>query len=169
MHFKTKFLSFSIILAALVLLSCSKQSSWRNDEIYSEHKEHRSTKLCYLSKDSAHGIDLEFVQTQELLKVYLNVHSMPVPPYQGDPKSAMVKFTIGSKQTRCLAYRLAGGQRFLLPDEIVETLIQALKEGHPVAISLSGYQSVVKAEDFSSKFDRFQHPFPIKNPFHLPL
>ena len=137
--------------------------------MHSRHEESRSAKLCYHSHDPIHGIDLEFVQTQEHLKVYLNVHSIPVPAYQGNPKSVLVNLLINSEPLHCQAYRLEGGQRFLLPDEIAATLIKALKNDQEVSISLTGYRSIVQAEDFSAKFDRLQHPFPLQNPFHLPM
>lgn len=155
--------------ALALLFSCSQSSHWTNDQVYSEQREHRSSKLCYHSKDPVHGIDLEFVQTQEQLKVYLNVHSIPIPPHQGDPKSAAVKLKCGSEQKSLIAYRLEGGQRFLLPDNAAKMLIDSLKEGQDVSISLHGYRSTIKAEDFSKKFDRLQHPSPVENPFRLPL
>jgi hypothetical protein len=137
--------------------------------MHSSDQNHRSTRLSYFSHDPLHGIDLEFLQTPEHLKAYLNVHSMPVPPISGNPKSSLVKLKIHTETLSFQAYRLEGGQRFLLPDEITKTLIEALTNGQEVSISLSGYNSLVKAEDFSKKFEHFQHPFPLKNPFHLPL
>lgn len=138
--------------------------------MHSRQEDSRSAKLCYYTHDPIHGIDLEFLQTQEHLKVYLNVHSIPVPAYQGNPKSVLVNLAINNSEAlRCQAYRLEGGQRFLLPDEIAETLIEALKNDQEISISLTGYRSIVKAEDFSKKFDQLQHPFPLQNPFHLSL
>jgi hypothetical protein len=158
-----------LVATTLLLFSCNKQSHWKNDQVHSDQKEHSSSKLCYLSNDPIHGIDIEFLRTQEHLKIYLNVHSVPVPAYQGNPKSASLKLVIDSEPFSSEIYRLEGGQRFLLPDEIAETLIEALENDREVIVSLPGYRSIVKVEDFSTKFERMQHPFPMKNPFHLPL
>jgi hypothetical protein len=170
-HLLSSIAEMRILLLATILLltSCNKQSHWSNDQVHSRQQESRSAKLYYRSPDPVHGIDLEFLQTQEHLKVYLNVHSIPVPAHEGNPKSAQVNLLINSEPMRCVAYRLEGGQRFLLPDEIAEMLIKALKNNQEVSISLTGYRSIVKAEDFSAKFDRLLHPFRLQNPFHLPL
>lgn len=158
-----------LVFAALFLFSCSKPSHWSSDQIHSGVIDCNSTKLSYFSKDPLHGIDLELIQTTESLKVYLNIHSIPIPPFRENPKAASVKIKIHSKVLICQAYRFEGGQRLLLPDEIADMLIETLKNGHEVTLSLPGYSSVIHVEDFTSKFDKLQHPFPLKNPFHLPL
>ncbi len=159
----------SFFILGLLLASCGSSSHWVSDQIHSEQKQHCSTKLCYLSQDPVHGIDLELVQTQEQLRAYLVVHSTPVPAYQKDPKQALLKITINSETSASPIYRFEGGQRFLLPPELACPLIEALKNNHEVSLSLSGYRTLIKPEDFSSKFEHFQHPFPLQNPFHLPL
>jgi len=137
--------------------------------MHSEKKEFSSTKLSYLSPDPIHGIDLELLKIKERIAVYLNVHSIPVPPHQSNPKNALVKLDIDGQIWRYEAYRLEGGQRFLLPDEMTKLLIDALQKGKEVRLTLPGYKTTVKAEDFSEKFHRFLDPTPLQNPFHLPI
>ncbi len=154
---------------SFLLLSCSKQSHWAFDQVHSDKKEFRSTKLTYYSRDPVHGIDLEFLNTEKHLNVYLNIHSIPIAPYKGDPKTALLSVDIEGETIRCSAYRLAGGQRFLIPDDVAQALIEALKNSKEVSVSLVGYSTVFKPEDFSSKFEKLLHPFAIENPFHLPF
>jgi hypothetical protein len=153
----------------LFIVGCTGHSHWTADRIHSEKKEFSSTKLSYLSADPVHGIDVELINIEERVAVYLNVHSIPVPPHQGNPKNALVKLDIDSHTHRAEAYRLEGGQRFLLPDEISKQFIEALQQGKEVTLSLPGYRSTVKAEDFSGKFQQFLAPSLMQNPFHLPM
>jgi hypothetical protein len=76
---------------------------------------------------------------------------------------------IEGKTMRCSAYRLAGGQRFLVPSEMAGALIEALNNHKDVTLSLASYRTLFKPEDFSSKYEKLLHPFALQNPFHLPF
>ncbi|MBS0604437.1 MAG: hypothetical protein JSS60_05285 [Verrucomicrobia bacterium] len=158
-----------LILFSLFLLSCSKQSHWAFDQVHSDKKEFRSTKLTYYSRDPVSGLDLELLRTEEHLNAYLNIHSIPIAPYKGDPKKALVTLEINGEKIQSIAYRLGGGQRFLLSEEIAETVIEALHNHQEVSIALIGYRTLFQPEDFSAKFQKLVHPFPFENPFKLPL
>lgn len=157
------------ILLSLLLVSCSKQSHWAFDQVHSDEKEFRSTKLSYYSGDPIYGIDLELLNTEEHLNIYLNIHSIPLYPKKTDQKHIPVKFEIEGKTFHYSAYRLSGGQRFLLSPEAAQTVIEALKNNREVCITLVEYRTVFKPEDFSNKFEKFLHPFSFQNPFHLPF
>lgn len=158
-----------LFFLVLLLSACTSRSHWISDQIHSDKKEFCSTKLSYLSTDPINGIDLEFLKIGESLNVYLNVHSIPVPVRQANQKSILLKLDIGGEIFRCEAYRLEGGQRFLLPKEIVSTLIGSLQNHKDVTFILPGYRSTVKAEDFAKKFIQLNDPFPLQNPFHFPI
>jgi hypothetical protein len=161
--------AWHILLLLLFLFACGKQSQWAFDQIHSKRQEFRSTKLTYRSHDPVNGIEIQFLKTEEHLNVYLNIHSIPITPYQGDPKKALLTLEIESQAIRTLAYRFTGGQRFLLSEETAQILIEALKNKKEVTVSLIGYRTILKPEDFASKFEQLLHPFPFQNPFHLPL
>jgi hypothetical protein len=166
------FAIFSLLLP-LLLLSCSKQSHWAFDQVHSDKKEFRSTKLTYCSRDPIYGIDLEFLNTEEHLRAYFNIHSIPIPPHKGDPKTTLLTMEIKGETLQWTAYRLAGGQRFLLPEEATAALISALKNRNEVLVTLTGYRTLFRPEDFASQFEKLLHPFrmqnPFQNPFHLPF
>jgi hypothetical protein len=154
----------------LVLLSaCTSQGHWISNQIHSDKREFCSTKLSYPSRDPINGIDLEFLKIGENLNVYLNVHSIPVLAHQDNQKSVLLKLDIDGEILRCQVYRLEGGQRFLLPEEIVATLIKSLHNHKDVTFILPGYRSTVKAENFAEKFIQLNDPFPLQNPFHFPI
>jgi len=137
--------------------------------MHSDHEEFRSTKLTYFSRDPIHGIDLEFLKIGNRLNAYLNVHSVPVPLRQKDQKNVPLKLDINGEIIDCESYRLEGGQRFLLSQETLKILIDSLQHQKKITLILPGYRSTIQAEDFSTKFDHLLHPFPLQNPFHLPI
>lgn len=151
-----------ILALTCLLFSCSKQSHWAFDQVHSEKKEFRSTKLTYHSHDPVRGIDLELLKTEEHLNVYLNIHSIPV-------KESPLIIHIEDATYRCIPYRLAGGQRFLIPDNIAQILIEALDDNKEVTLSLASYRTQFHPEDFSAKYEKLLHPFPFQNPYKLPF
>lgn len=150
----------------LLLCACSSHSHWTADQVRSDKKEFSSTKLSYLS---SHGIDVELLKIAERLNVYLNVHSLPVPPHQGNPKSALLKLEIDGEVLRCETYRLEGGQRLLLPEDITRVLLEALNNHKDATLILQGYRTTIKAEDFSEKFKQLLNPSSLQNPFVPPI
>lgn len=152
-----------------LLYACSTHSHWVSDQVYSNKKEFCSTKLSYFSSDRIHGIDLEFLKIGERLNLFLNVHSTPVPASQGNQKNNLLKLNIDGKMLCCEVYRLEGGQRFLLPEETAKLLIESLQNRKEITFILPGYRSTIKTEDFVEKFIEFNNPFPLQNPFYLPI
>ena len=157
------------LLLPLFLLSCSKSNHWAFDQVHSDQMEFRSTKLTYRAPDPINGINVELVKTHEHQKIYLNIQSIPIAPYHGDPKKALLTMEIEGKQVRCEIRRLEGGQRFLLPDEIAENLIVALRSHHKVILTLPGYRTCLNPEGFTPQFESYEHPFLFQNPFQLPI
>ena len=162
---------FRVLLSIFLtfLSACSSRSHWSSDQVYSDKKEFCSTKLSYLSPDPINGIDLEFLKIGERLNIYLNVHSVPVPPPKDNDKTVVLKLDIAGEILRCEVYRLEGGQRFLLPEDIASTLIRSLQNDKEITLILPGYRSTVQAEGFTEKFTQLNDPFPLQNPFHLPI
>jgi len=139
------------------------------DQVHSDSKEFCSTKLSYRSTNPIYEIDLEFLNTQEHMNIYLNIHSVPIYSQKTEPNQIPLKIEIEEKIFHCFVYRLSGGQRFLLTPEIGLTLVDALKNNREVTMTLAEYRTVFKPEDFSDKFEKFLHPLAFQNPFHLPF
>lgn len=156
-------------LLCLITLSCNRQSHWAFDQIHSEEEKFRSSRLAYYSTDPIYGIDLELLNTEEQLNVYLNVHSIPIASSNENPKSASLIMEIEGQSHRYPVYRLAGGQRLLLEEHAAAALIEALKNHKEVSLCLAGYRCLLKPEDFSSKFEKLLHPTTLQNPFRLPF
>jgi hypothetical protein len=115
-----------------------------------------SSKLCYRSADALNGIDLEFLNTHNALRLYLSVHAQPIPPYQGNPKQARVTLLVGEQKVECIAARHEGGGRLLLPEEFQETLIEIFKKNQLVTIELEGYTAQIDPAQFQENFTKMQ-------------
>jgi hypothetical protein len=160
---------FLCALVCLFLAACGSDSQWKTDRIASDYSEHHSTRLTFASEDTVHGLDVEFIKSKDSMRAYLNVHSIPIPPHRNDPKKAQVTLDIGDDRHTFEAYRLEGGQRLLLPGALIDSLLQALKEHKNPTLSVRGYRATLSFKHFSEQLEKFEHPFPIENHFHLPF
>ena len=162
-------------LAFLLLLLCSCGQNHRQNHCWAlgyqktGNAAYDSSKLCYRSADPINGIDLEFLHTRGALNLYLTVHAGPIPPYQGNPKQALVIFLIEKEKIECIAARHEGGGRLLLPPEIQETLVETFKKNESVLIQLEGYVAKIDPAHFLKNFTKMQKSTPLDIPFKLGL
>lgn len=142
----------------LALCACSRSDHWAMDRIETGDKDFDSSKLAYRSPDPLRGIDLEFIRTKEALRLFIAVHSQPVPASVENPKEAKVWLTVGEKREVFSAARHEGGQRLLLPDLLCDAIVSALKAGKTVTLSLQGYTSKIEPKEFSAHFKKLDKP-----------
>lgn len=159
----------TLAFLSLTLSSCRSHSQWSLNRVESGSPQFDSTKLTFYSSDSINGIDLEFLNTHERLYAYLNIHSVPIPILKSDPKHIIVHLTIGEEKHHIKALRREGGQRFLLPEEAVNLILDALKKEQRLDLAISGYKTSIDPEGFSERYQKMQHTPLFQNPFHLPF
>ena len=152
----------------LLLCSCAQNDNWTVDHIQTGNEAFSSSKLSFPTHDAVNGIDLEFLRVEGQLHTYLQVHSQAIPPYQGNPKEALVTLQMGETTFSGIAHRHEGGQRLLLSNPLQEYLLKALQDQTSVTIRLEGYKTVVATEQFLEHFAEFQGS-PIRNHFQLPF
>lgn len=153
-------MTFAMALCLMLLSACSHQNEWAFDQIKSHDQEHSSTKLTFVPKDPYNGVFVDWVQTSDILKVYLTVNSTPIPPYQGETKAAKVVFSIAGNLHTFIGYRFEGGQKILL-DEVATHLLNAtLEKGQNVTIALTGYKSTISPTQFPQQMARL-YPTPL--------
>lgn len=151
-----------------LLFSCGRQSHWSHEKIYSNYPEYSYGKVVYQTQDVVRGLDIEFIQAGDRLKTYLLVHSIPLPASTRTSKKINVTITIDEVSIECEADRLEGGQRFLLPVETTQVMIEAFLNKKDLYIALPGYQSYVSGEGFIKHFRKLNRSF-MENPFRLPF
>lgn len=151
--------SLLFLLLFALLSSCSTNTPWAVTHITGNGPEFHSAKLTYHSRDKVKGIDLEFLKTQDSLKLYLNVHSRPIPRSAEFPNMAQVVLQIENKNITFNAIRHQGGHRVLVPVSIQELIVSSLNDAIPVTIHLAGYETTIEPAHFSEFFCKM-HDFP---------
>ncbi len=157
-----------IIFLLLFLFACESSKSWEVSHINAGHQESNSARLSYPVTDTVNGIGVEMICAKGLINTYLEVHSQTVPPYQGNPKEALVIMKIEGKTFQGIANRHEGGQRLSLPPQLQQLLVESLQLRQPVTIMLEGYFTTLDPKEFSEQYRELQAP-PLKNPFQLPF
>lgn len=157
------------LILLVLLTACQQNDPWGYNQIASGDKQYNSTKLSCFTSDLVNGLDLEFMRISTELRTYLNVHSLPVPASAKNPKSTSATLTIQEETISFQAWRHEGGQRFLLPPEISERIVEALNNDLPVRIQLARYQSTITPKGFKQKFQKMMRESPQQQSFHLPF
>jgi hypothetical protein len=151
------------------LCSCHRQDPWSINYIRTGNQAFNSSKLCYRSHDKINGIDLEILSTTENLRIYLLVHSQPIPSYKDNPKKAYVEINAKNQKHVFTASRREGGQKILLPETMHGLIFSTLSEGAPLTIQLEGYISIIEPYQFTKLLDKILKPQPISLPFDSPF
>jgi len=150
-----------------LLCACESNKSWEVSHIQAGKKEYSSARLSYPVLDTVNGIGIEMICAQGLVNTYLEVHAQHVPPYQGNPKEALVILKIEGKTFQGIGHRHEGGQRVSLPPQLQQLLVESLQLNQPVTVLLEGYFTTLEPKEFSEQYRDLQSE-PMKNPFQLP-
>ncbi len=123
-----------------MLASCQSHSQWQKQTI----SESRSavTRTIHRTQDPTGGIDVEILEADGQLSVYLQV-------YSEIPKENARLSIDGEKSFPLIPHE--GNQRFSLDTAAKEALLTSLKENEMVAISLSGYREILQQSHFDRK------------------
>ena len=151
-----------------VLACCTQTTDWNVSYLTAGSKEFNSAKLFLPAKDPVNGMDVEFLQTKLGVRAYLQVHSHPTVPYEGNTHETWVRLKTDQDQLNGPAVRHEGGQRIFLSPPMQEFLLSSLKKGKVVVIELTGYKATVSAQGFKKEFEEMQNP-PFNFPIHLPF
>ena len=155
-------------LLLLFLFGCQSTNSWEVAHIQTGRENYNSARLVYPVRDIVNGIAVGMVCAQGQVNTYLEVHTQTIPPYQGNPKEALVVMKIAEQMTQRVACRHEGGQRLSLPSDLSTLMIESLQQNHPVTIILEGYATTIHPEDFSKRYQQL-HAAPLTNRFQLPF
>lgn len=151
---KTKEGSFFLLL--LFLVSCSKSCFWKYQEIDTHCPLYRTAILSHHSDNQFSGLNLEFLRGSYGTKGYITVVCGEIPPSPQDISLSQVYIAIDGQAQACLAFRMEGGQKVLLPDPITYLLIDALIGGRKVIVALDGYYAEIPAQDFAKYHKSFE-------------
>jgi hypothetical protein len=158
----------AVFFLLLFLSACESSKTWEVSHIQAGHKESISSRLSYPIRDIVNGIAVEMICAQGRVNTYLEVHAQTIPPYQGNPKEALVIMKVKDKTFQGIAARHEGGQRISLPPQLHQLLIESLQLNEPVTVMLEGYFTTLDPKEFPEQYQELQ-TLPIKNPFQLPF
>lgn len=156
------------LFLTLLLSGCAQSSNWSVQHIQTGNPVFDGAKLTYYAKESLHNIALEFHKTESGLKLFLVVHDHPIKAQEGNPKQAVVTTFYGGAKKEFTAYLFEGGQRLLASSELQDAVTQALKEGLPIQIKCSGYQTNVEPGAYAQNFAKMHAP-PLLIPIEIGL
>ncbi|MBI5345913.1 MAG: hypothetical protein HZB76_02065 [Chlamydiae bacterium] len=158
--------NIKLIVFFLLLISCSKNETWKLDSLSQCEADFNSCKLTNNSNQIS-GLEVEFIQTKNELYGYLNVFFQTTTPIIDNEKKAKVTIKINDQTFEKIESRLKGGQKIALSSETTDLIITSLKNNHEVTIMLDGYETTLEPKDFANKFDNLKSKnHTLENLFH---
>ncbi|HSX11886.1 MAG TPA: hypothetical protein VLF61_00145 [Rhabdochlamydiaceae bacterium] len=115
-------------------------------------------RLYYQSEDKGGGIDIEMLKTENRLTTYLQVRS-------GMLETEKAKIFVDGQEYLFIVERHRGGQRFNVPQEMQQLMLDCLSKEKSFILKLAGYQEQVEPGNFKKKFESSGYSIP----FHLPF
>ena len=162
-----KFLSLHLCAFAL-LSACQTSKSCELVHLNPESHEYNSARLTFPVRDTVHGMGVNMVLTDGCITTYLEVHALEVLPHLANPKQALIQMRIDGKKYQGIGHLRDGNQRVMLPSDLNDLLITALKNQKNVTLKLDGYTTTLDSKDFPEQFEQLSVPT-LKNRFQLPF
>ncbi|MBS0627832.1 MAG: hypothetical protein JSS09_06435 [Verrucomicrobia bacterium] len=164
MYFSPLLLGMLLILAA-----CTPKSHWNVSQIDGGSSQFRSSRLSYVISNASNSLQMEIIRREKALKGYLFVQGRTLLEHPETPKHSLIFVQIKEETNSYLVSRYEGGQRLLLPDDLLQKILKALKDETEVTLKVSGYQTTLTPAGFSSSYEKWQKnthfPSFIKSPF----
>jgi hypothetical protein len=107
------------------------------------------------------GIDLEIICIGDNIKAYLNLYPHAIK------QSAIIELITKEASQQFTAYCLEGGQKIPLSQECLTFFLHALENNQEVKITIGGYQSMIKPNEFPENFKKIQTFPKLVNPFQF--
>ena len=145
------------ILLLFFITSCFSKShdpAWVLQKNVTEKHAYNSGKLSYPAQSQFNGIEIELMKSSRDLRLYLNVFTRSIPSASNDPSKALVSLNIAGKQTDFFADRFEGGQRLLLPQNALDTILEALQQDSTIEITLTGYRATISPDRFTKLYSK---------------
>lgn len=156
-------------VCVLLTFGCGAHNPWVVQKMHANSLDYCSTKLSRVAKDQTSEIDLELLNMNETIEMFLTIHSRPISASPETPNETPLKIECKGQIISTLAIRHKGGQKFTVPPTEREFILDCLRDQQKVTLILPGYQTIIDPEGFSSSYSNFAHPTYLHNPFHLPF
>jgi hypothetical protein len=135
--------------------SCSGPSpGWQEDSAIGTSCSFNSARLYLAPANEFSGLELEFVQMRDGLRLYINVYGLEIPPETYDGSTSRVFISFKDHTYHFSALRFLGGQRLLVPECVQDEMIEYLQEGQSLFIQVGRYQADIDSDKFLVLFQR---------------
>lgn len=145
---------FGTLLLLATASCCNPCPEWVGDSAVGSPGSANSARLFLSPSNDLTGLELDFVQMKDGLRLYLNVFGLEIPPEPNDPDSSRVFISFREYSYHFSAARFQGGQRLLIPEYVQNEIIDFLQEGRPVFIQVGRYESTIYPDKFLDLFYR---------------
>ncbi|CRX38014.1 hypothetical protein [Estrella lausannensis] len=131
---------------------CTKNVAWQFDS-FCERTCNGFKKIRYVDANICKNLEVDFILSSEGLRMYISILSIPLRSSPGAPQTTECKlhYGDGAEDTIQLS-RLEGGQRFLVPDDAMHTVIDRLWAGDSVVIKLGRYEGILVSDNFRAVY-----------------
>ncbi len=135
--------------------SCSGPcSDWCGESAVGTPCSFNSTRLYLPPANELTGLELDFVQMKDGLRLYINVYGLEIPPEADNSAYSRVFISYRTYAYHFSAQRFQGGQRLLIPQYVQSEIVDFLQEGQPVSIQVGRYKSDIYPDKFLDLFYR---------------
>jgi hypothetical protein len=131
--------------------SCAAPQTWTLDTIATGNQAFDSSRLKFASTQAHPPVAFEMIKMGDQVEAFISLTRFRFT----SPEQVKVLFTIGQETFEEALAVNEGAMRVRLLPETTGRVIQALQEGHKVAILIDGFEETLDPEQFSSSFAKF--------------
>jgi len=133
-----------------LLTSCrSSPSNWCYQKICSPCPQYQAAKLSSKKLNPCDHLSLEIMRDNCERRVYLNVDSICFPTINEDKALTRVAMSTRHEEEEFLAHHLSGGQRLLIPEPQASRIVNYLKNGETITLSVGRYRETISPVGFT--------------------
>lgn len=139
----------------VLLSSCINPDKSRRWELLTDvtwKSNFNSARLILGVDNKTSYLSIEISRTHEKVYIYLNLLLFPAEPLKDNPHFTSATLLIDNDSYTIFPFKLVGGQKLLLPDEIATLLIDALLEGKSVQINIGRSSIHLLTEGFEEAY-----------------
>ena len=144
------------VLATLFLTSCSSGcgQQWCCDIRQVSPSDYSSRRIYLPANHGFNQMEVELVQTNCALRLYINSHGLEIPSDPCDPYSSQVYVSFRSHSYTTRFDRLVGGHRLLAPETVRDEIVENLLAGNPVFIRVGAFEADIMPDKFAAIYNK---------------
>ena len=124
-----------MFILLFLIVSSPSMAEWKIDTIKTSSPQCNSTRFLYTEKTAR----LELYKTASEWVGCFSFTSLPVAALPEDPTKSRIFLITDSTEEEILAYRTAGGQKLLLPEEALKKIFRAMKDHSTITLKAGRY------------------------------